>query len=156
MFFHYTLTHTLLTCGQSTNWQSRTALMIMPPLFAFAFSAEQQLVHNMKEMASHAEHSKKMAQWSEEHALNEHRKELQRMTTQKILSQPGMRLGEKDLTGATEEQEETILAKFRESVLNSGVRVVPGNSLGVHHQIANFWQENPFKILAAIGGESSS
>lgn len=135
---------------KSTNWQSRTALIIMPPLFAFAFSAEQKLVHSMHEMASTAHHSKQMAEWSQEHALNEHKKNLQRMTTQKILSQPGMR-EEGDFTASDVEHENNIAAKFRESVVNSGVRVVPGDSLGVHHKIANFWQENPFKILAAIG-----
>mmetsp|Transcript_25048 Transcript_25048/g.45111 ORF Transcript_25048/g.45111 Transcript_25048/m.45111 type:complete len:296 (+) Transcript_25048:367-1254(+) len=135
---------------KATNWQSRTALVIMPPLFAFAFGSEQKLVHSMNEMASNARHSKQMAEWSQDHALNEHKKKLQRMTTQKILSQPGMR-EERDLGASDEEQENIIVAKFRESVVNSGVRVVPGDSLGVHHKIANFWQENPFKILVAIG-----
>ena len=107
----------------------------------------------MNEMASNARHSKQMAEWSQDHALNEHKKKLQRMTTQKILSQPGMR-EERDLGASDEEQENTIVEKFRESVVNSGVRVVPGDSLGVHHKIANFWQENPFKILVAIGGKS--
>lgn len=136
---------------KSTNWQSRTALMIMPPLFAFAFSAEQKLVHSMHNMASQAKHSKEMAQWSQDHAMQEHRKTLNRMATQKILAQPGM--SDSNLTSSEEvdeDQEKQILAKFRESVMNSGVRVVPGDSLGVHHNIANFWQENPFKILAAI------
>ncbi len=58
-----------------------------------------------------------------------------------------------DIGGYDEEQENALVEKFRESVVNSGVRVVPGNSLGVHHEIANFWQENPFKILAGIGGK---
>lgn len=124
----------------------------MPPLFAFAFAAEQKLVHSMHEMASHADHSKNMAEWSEQHQLAEHRKRLQRMSTQKILSEPGMR-GEGSLAKLDEEQERNVSAKFRESVVNSGVRVVPGDSLGVHHKIANFWQENPFKILLAMGGK---
>mmetsp|Transcript_42456 Transcript_42456/g.90332 ORF Transcript_42456/g.90332 Transcript_42456/m.90332 type:complete len:300 (+) Transcript_42456:123-1022(+) len=139
---------------KSTNWQSRTALVIMPPLFAFAFSAEQKLVHSMHDMASRANHSKQMAEWSQEHALAEHKKALKRMATQKILSQPGMSGMESNVTpsnGVDEDHEKNVKAKFRESVVNSGVRVVPGDSLGVHHKIANFWQENPFKILAAIG-----
>lgn len=124
----------------------------MPPLFAFAAAAEHKLVHSMHEMASHAEHSKEMAQWSHEQQreLHEHRKSLQRMTTQKILAEPGMR-EDGNLMVSDEEHERKILEKFRESVLNSNVRVVPGDSLGIHHSIANFWQENPFKILAAIG-----
>ncbi|KAL7537269.1 hypothetical protein ACHAWF_005713 [Thalassiosira exigua] len=125
-------------------------MVIMPPLFAFAVAAEGKLVHRMHEMANEAEHSKQMAEWSSEHALKEHRKELQRMTTQKILAEPGMR-EEGNLTKSDEEHEERILAKFRESVVNSGVRVVPGDSLGMHHRAANFFQENPFKMLAALG-----
>lgn len=135
---------------RATNWQSRTAMVIMPPLFAFAVAAEGKLVHRMHEMANEAEHSKQMAEWSSEHALKEHRKELQRMTTQKILAEPGMR-EEGNLTKSDEEHEERILARFRESVVNSGVRVVPGDSLGMHHRAANFFQENPFKMLAALG-----
>lgn len=144
---------------KSTNWQSRTALVIMPPLFAFAFAAEQKLVHSMHDMAGRADHSKKMAEWSEEWALRQHRDHLQRMTTQKILAEPGMREGG-NLAAAPSssssqaedaEHEEKILARFRESVVNSGLRVVDGNSLGLHHKMANFFQENPFKILAAVG-----
>ena len=141
---------------KSTNWQSRTAMVIMPPLFAFAAAAENKLVHSLHEKASHKEHSKQMAAWSQQHELNEHKKKLQKMTTQKILAEPGMR-EEGNLTlSADEENERRIVAKFRESVVNSGVRVVEGETLGVHHKIANFWQENPFKILAAIGGKSTS
>lgn len=122
----------------------------MPPLFAFAAAAENKLVHSMHDMASRTEHSKQMAEWSAQRELHEHRKKLQKMTTQKILTQPGMR-NEGNLKQSNEEHEKEIEAKFRESVLNSGVRVVSGNSLGMHHTIANFWQENPFKILGAIG-----
>lgn len=137
---------------KSTNWQSRTAMVIMPPFFAFVAAAEHNLVHSMQSMASTAEHSKKMAEWSRQHELDEHQKKLQRMTTQKILGLPGI-MAEKDIsTRSGADYENQILAKFRESVVNSGVRVVPGDSLGFHHKVANFWQENPFKILAAIGG----
>jgi len=145
---------------KGTNWQSRTALAIMPPLFAFAFSAEQKLVHSMHEMANNAHHSKQMAEWSHEHALEQHKKSLKKMATQKILAQPGMMTtqstsGSGSITFESEElneeQERELAKKFRESVVDSGVRVVEGDMLGVHHRIANFWQENPFKILAAIG-----
>lgn len=47
--------------AKATNWQSRTAMAIMPPFFVFIASAEQKLVHSMQSMASTAEHSKKMA-----------------------------------------------------------------------------------------------
>lgn len=136
---------------KATNWQSRTAMVIMPPFFAFVAGAEHNLVHNMQKMASTAEHTKQMAEWSQQHELDEHRKHLQRMTTQKILGLPGM-TADGDISKRSDADfENQIRAKFRESVVNSGVRVVPGESLGFHHKIANFWQENPFKILAAIG-----
>ena len=134
-------------------------MVIMPPLFAFGLAAESKLVHRMHEMASHAEHSEKMAHWSHQHQqqryddLDEHRKKLQRMTTQKILSEAGMMGG---IGAYDDEHEKQLTEKFRESVVNSGVRVVSGDSLGLHHQIANFWQENPFKILAGIGGKESA
>ena len=126
----------------------------MPPLFAFAAGAESKLVHNMHEMASHAEHSKQMAEWSQQRELHEHKQQLQRMSTQKILAQPGMRdeamISSQTNTVVDEDNERRIAAKFRESVLESGIRVVDGN-LGPHHRVANFFQENPFKLLAAVG-----
>jgi len=154
-------------------------MAIMPPLFAFAWGAEvcvkhapfllsvvfctqeteqillqSKLVHSLHSMASQAEHSKQIAEWSQEHILKEHRKELKRMSTQKILAQPGMREEVPSRQNQTEDdvdREREVQAKFRESVVNSGVRVVSGDSLSVHHRFANFFQENPFKILAGIG-----
>jgi phosphoribosylformylglycinamidine (FGAM) synthase PurS component len=40
---------------------------------------------------------------------------------------------------------------YRQSVEQSGVRVVPGDTLGPHHKFMNYWQENPFKMLACLG-----
>lgn len=127
----------------------------MPPLFAFAYSAESKLVHRMHEMASEAEHSKHMAEWTHQHMITEHKEQLRRMATQKILQQPGMEnaVSSSKNDGDDEAHEREILEKFRESVLSSNIRVVPGNELGVFHKVANFWQENPFKILACAGSE---
>lgn len=108
----------------------------------------------MHEMASDAEHSKHMAEWTHQHMIKEHKEQLKRMATQKILQQPGM---ENAVThkkeGDDEAHEKEIVDKFRESVLNSNIRVVPGNELGFYHKVANFWQENPFKILAFAGSK---
>lgn len=127
----------------------------MPPLFAFAYSAESKLVHRMHEMASEAEHSKHMAEWTHQHMITEHKEQLRRMATQKILQQPGMEnaVSSSKNDGDDGAHEREILEKFRESVLSSNIRVVPGNELGVFHKVANFWQENPFKILACAGSE---
>ena len=116
---------------KSTNWQSRTALTIMPALFAFALTSEHKLEHKMREMASESEYSREVSEWAEkEHEKN--KSSIQRMQT----------------NAALEKQLHTM---YQQSVENSGVRIVPGDSIGVHHKIMNFWQENPFKILAGVG-----
>lgn len=112
-----------------TNWQSRTALAIMPPFFMYAFSAEKKLTHKMEEMASEADHSKKVHEWAHDNNV------IQRKDSVK--------------EGVIDRQ---LMALYRQSVEESGVRIVPGDRLGVHHHAANFFQENPFKILAGIGG----
>jgi hypothetical protein len=128
---------------KATNWQSRTAMVIMPPLFAFATAAESKLVHRMHEMTAEKEHSYEMAEWStasQKQMLKDHKEQLKKWSTQKILAQPGMRDNGALTIQEDDEKEREIAGKFRDSVLNSGVRVVPGDSLGVHHQLANFWQ----------------
>ena len=133
---------------KSTNWQSRTALVIMPPLFAFAAAAENKLVHQMHQMAAESSHSREMAEWStaqQQQMLNDHKQQLRKMSTQKILAQPGMDKGALS-TQDNEEKEREIAGKFRESVVNSGVRVVPGD-LGVHHRLANFWQVREIETI---------
>lgn len=131
---------------KSTNWQSRTALVIMPPLFAFAAASENKLVHRMHEMAAEKSHSREMAEWStqsQQKMLNDHKHQLKKMSTQKILAQPGMTDRGALTIQENVEKEREIAGKFRESVVNSGVRVVPGE-LGVHHRLANFWQVREF------------
>ena len=113
---------------RATNWQSRTALAIMPPLFTFGFTAEMKLGQSMEEMAAQAKHSKEVTEWAQNiHEENKHA--LQRKETDAAL-------------------EKKLHALYKQSVEESGVRIVPGDTLSLHHRIANFWQENPFKILA--------
>ena len=45
------------TFRKVTNGQSRTAIVIMPPLFIFAVTGEQKLTHRMHEVASESEHN---------------------------------------------------------------------------------------------------
>lgn len=119
---------------RSTNWQSRTALVLMPALFTFAYTAERTLEHRMKEMANHNDHIRSSAAWAERKHAEDVRKIQQ--TTPKFQVE----------NINTEEQ---LMDLYRQSVSNSGVRVVPGNKLSAHHKFANFWQDHPFKILAA-------
>lgn len=114
-----------------TNWQSRTALAIMPPLFMFGLTAEMKLSHSMEEMARQADHSRQVSEWAEK-VHEQNKNAIRRMETDTVL-------------------EKKLHAMYKQSVENSGVRIVPGDSLAFHHKVANFWQENPFKILAAIG-----
>ena len=48
-----------------TNWQSRTALVIMPALFVFAFTAEHSLANKMREMAKETQHGNATVEWAE-------------------------------------------------------------------------------------------
>ena len=122
---------------KATNWQSRTALVIMPALFMFGYTAELQLDHRMQEIAAESEHNKTTVTWA-----NKKQEEAE----QAVLKSRNNNTNTKT-PGTTEGQ---LTALYRESVMNSGVRVVAGDRLGIHHQAANYWQEHPFKILAGV------
>lgn len=119
---------------KSTNWQSRTALAIMPPFFTYTISAEKKLSHKMNEMASLSEHSKKVNEWAEDNNVVERTNGVGNVNHRR-----------------RESANSQLLALYRQSVAESGVRIIPGNSLGFHHQAANFFQEHPFKILTGLG-----
>eukprot|EP00551_Chaetoceros_affinis_P000072 CAMPEP_0203655734 /NCGR_PEP_ID=MMETSP0088-20131115/39281_1 /ASSEMBLY_ACC=CAM_ASM_001087 /TAXON_ID=426623 /ORGANISM="Chaetoceros affinis, Strain CCMP159" /LENGTH=128 /DNA_ID=CAMNT_0050516459 /DNA_START=76 /DNA_END=459 /DNA_ORIENTATION=- len=67
----YTAMQNSPTFVRSTNWQSRTALVIMPPFFMYALSSEMKLNHKMREMASEAEHSREVSEWAEKQQKQE-------------------------------------------------------------------------------------
>lgn len=110
-----------------TNWQSRTAMVIMPALFTFALTSEQKMLHRMEEVAEETEHNIKSVEWADRH----HRKSVS--------------------DNATSKKAAELRALYRQSVLNSGIRVVEENELTVPHRVANFVQSNPFKCIAGIG-----
>jgi len=116
---------------KSTNWQSRTALVLMPTLFAFAIASEQKLYHKMREMANETEHSREVSKWATE--TND--VGIIKSDTGKVVE---------------EDTNRKLHALYRSGVEESGVRVVPSDRLGVHHHLANFWHDNPFKVLAAL------
>lgn len=123
---------------RATNWQSRTALVIMPSLFMYAISSEMKLNHKMEEMASENAHHKEVSRWAEE---NQKQRRGQESST----------YNSHDKAAETLDVENQLHKIYQKSVEESGVRIVEGDKLGVHHKIANFWQENPFKILTALG-----
>lgn len=127
---------------KSTNWQSRTALAIMPPFFMYALTSEKKLNNVMREMADEADHAKKINEWAEE---NKH--ELKSSVKLSSLSSSSSSSGISD---------SQLHALYRKSVEDSGVRIIPGDSLGLHHKAANFFQSYPFTILSCLGGKTLS
>mmetsp|Transcript_48318 Transcript_48318/g.117031 ORF Transcript_48318/g.117031 Transcript_48318/m.117031 type:complete len:238 (-) Transcript_48318:423-1136(-) len=103
-----------------TNAQSRTALVIMPALFAFGFTSENKLIHRMEEVASEEDHKYKTVHWA------------QKLHT---ASPEDVKLHE----------------LYRQSILDSGVRLVDQPELTTYQKSANFVQGNPFKVIAAVG-----
>jgi hypothetical protein len=110
-----------------TNWQSRTALVVMPTLFMFSFSGESRHLGKMREIANETKHSSETVRWAED-AL-EH------------IDAPVMN---------HRETEEHLLKLYQKSVKDSGVNIVPGDQLGIHHRIANYTAANPIKVLATL------
>jgi hypothetical protein len=53
------------TFRKITNVQSRTAMVIMPALFAFGFFSENKLIDRMEEVAQESEHNMKTVAWAE-------------------------------------------------------------------------------------------
>jgi hypothetical protein len=114
-----------------TNFQSRTALTIMPAFFVFTLSSEQKLSHKMREIASESQHNHESVKWAEQ----QHRVQ---NVNNKVVNQTDY------------ETEQQLMQLYRKSVQESGVKIVPGNSLSFHHQVANYTAANPIKVLAAM------
>jgi hypothetical protein len=114
------------TFVKSTNWQSRTAMVIMPALFSFAWTAERHLDHKMAEIAQESQHNRDTVQWADEY----HRQSQQ---------QRGVL-----------DTEIHLMDLYRRSIDQSGVNVVPGDQLGVHHRFANYVLANPIKVVAGL------
>ena len=109
-------------------------MVIMPALFAFAFTSENRMVHRMREVANETEHALQTVEWAD----REHRRRQ---------GQQGSIASEH----AQKEKEESLRTLYRKAIHESAVRIVPGTTLGPHHLVANYIQENPFKLLATVG-----
>jgi Hypoxia induced protein conserved region len=123
---------------QYTNWQSRTSLVLLPACFTFAFTSERALDHKMREMADRNDHLRKTAIWADEKHAEQQRLGAANASSSSSAASPSTP------ALSTEKQ---LLDLYRQSVKQSGVRIVP--ELHFYHKIANFWQEHPFRILAA-------
>lgn len=106
----------------------------MPPFFAFALTSEMKVGQKMEEMASEAKHAKDLHEW--------HQKE----------RKPQMfRYAAGNSSEHVDTDVNEMLNMYRKSIENSGVRIVPGDSLSIHHVTSNFVQEHPFKLLTFFG-----
>jgi len=124
-----------------TNWQSRTALVIMPALFVFGLTSEKKLEHKMKSIAQETRHREETVHWAEQR----HR--------QMAESREAARddLNRMQQASASDFDEELQLSNlYKQSVENSGVRIVPGDQLSFYHVAANYTARNPIKVLAAM------
>ncbi|KAI2501651.1 Hypoxia induced protein conserved region [Fragilaria crotonensis] len=121
-----------------TNWQSRTSIVLLPACFTFAFTSERALDHKMREMADRNDHLRKTAIWADEKHAEQQRLGAANASSSSSAASPSTP------ALSTEKQ---LLDLYRQSVKQSGVRIVP--ELHFYHKIANFWQEHPFRILAA-------
>ena len=104
-----------------TNWQSRTAITIMPAMFVAALSSELKLSHKMKEIAQEQQHAVDTVHWGEE---------------QWKLQKHDTKLSER----------QHVTALYQQSVRSGNVCVVP--ELQWYHKAANFTSQNPLKVLA--------
>jgi hypothetical protein len=102
-------------------------MTIMPALFVFALTSEHKLSHRMREVAGEAEYAMKAVEWAD----RQHRNQNKSKTMQ--------------------QDEAKLRDMYRQSVLTSGIRVIDSPELGAHHQVANYVQQNPFKLIAGIG-----
>ena len=105
-----------------TNWQSRTAIAIMPAVFVAALSSELKLSNRMREIAQETKHTLDTATWAQEQWEEQ-----------------------KHSSGLSEGQHVTAL--YQESLRNTNVCVVP--ELQFYHNAANFVAKNPLGTLAA-------
>ena len=83
----------------------------------------------MKEIARETEHSHQTVRWAE----NRHQAAKQ--------VSPDMSHGQ---------AEDHLNELYRQSVENSGVRIVPGNELALHHKVQNYVATNPLKTLIGL------
>jgi len=138
----YYLQHNNERFRKYTNFQAKTALFIMPCLFAFGVVSETGLINQMHDMAAADEHAKELATWEARRSNLE----------EKIRKRQAEEEGSPTYQPLTDvERQKKLQELYRKSVMESGVRIVSGDSLSLHHRVANFWQEHPFQILIGMG-----
>jgi hypothetical protein len=102
----------------------------MPPLFVFAATSEEKLTHRMRQLARENKHNHDVVHWAES------QQEALQVQLPNNLSPM--------------EKNQMLSKLYYESIQKSGVHIIPGDKLSVHHQIANYAAANPVKVLAAL------
>ena len=119
-----------VTFAARTNWQSRTAMAIMPAMFISALTSEHKLSHRMRQMAIETQHGTETVHWAEQQMA------LRQQTDNTTLP---------NTTASTTQQ---LASLYQESVESSGVCIVP--QLMWYHHVGNYTAQYPFRVLAAI------
>lgn len=127
--------------AKRTNWQSRTAMTIMPAFFVAALTSEQKLSHKMREIASETQHSTETVKWAEKQWREQQQHQQQSQTEQQQQQTQNMQQHKVAET-------QHLSALYQQSVAATGVCIVP--DLHWYHKAANFTSQNPIKILAAV------
>ena len=132
-----------------TNWQSRTAMTIMPALFAFGYTAENRLHEKMVEIAQETQHHTDTVKWAEQQQQQQ-----QQHGQQHGQQQHGQQEGSSATTATgtviDHDKEIHLMSLYKHSIEESGVKIVPGNELSLHHRVANYVAANPIKALAVM------
>jgi hypothetical protein len=129
------------TFVKRTNWQSRTALAIMPAWFVFELTSHHKLSHTMRNMAHENQFHEKTVEWAEQQVDAEAQK--QQFEANKNSTKPSI-----DGSPVSDEKLIQLRSLYKQSIeMSSDVNIVPGNSLSLFHQFANFTADNPIKVL---------
>ena len=121
------------TFAARTNWQSRTAMAIMPAMFISALTSEQKLSHHMRQMASETQHGTDTVHWAE---------------AQLAALQQQQQQQQQDILPTTSTTTQQLASLYQQSVQSSGVCIVP--QLHWYHHVANYTAQYPFRVLSAI------
>lgn len=124
-----------------TNYSTRTALVIMPPLFMFGLTSETTINSTVRNSQNRKQHAKEINQWVDSTSY------IDPVGATRSTQETKLMLDKMTM----EEQQTRLSSLYAKSVEDSGMRIVEGSSLGPHHILANFWQEHPFKVLLGIG-----
>jgi uncharacterized membrane protein len=136
------------TFVKRTNWQSRTAIVLMPSLFVAALTSEQKLAHRMHEMASESQHGTETVHWAEQQLQlqqQQQKRDASLKTTTAISTGTANTNSNNNLT-----ETQQLASLYQQSVASSGVCIVPGDKLQWYHHFANYTAQYPFRVLSAI------